>query len=64
MHIIQIGQKGYLKAGRGAPTCTTTESEARPFATRKQGQRAATRLVMNHPEFAGSGATVITASKG
>jgi hypothetical protein len=64
MHIIQIGQEGYLKTGSGAPTCTTTEAEARPFATKKQGERAVTRLTKKHPKFVERGATVLTATKG
>jgi hypothetical protein len=62
VHILELGNKGYLKDGGGAPACTQSKAEARKFNTKKQGERLLSRLNKKNPDILSDGAKIIPAT--
>ena len=51
MHLITLGNRGYLKECSGAPQITATTKEAREVSTKKQASRHLDRVARKFPDF-------------
>lgn len=64
MLIITLGNRGYLGENKGTePQVVTSTKEARPFGTKKQAQRAITRIEKKNPNFDLTSISIVPAGK-
>ncbi len=64
MHIVALGNRGYLGAGeKGKPAVVGSTTEARSFETLNQANKAILRTQKTHPDFNTSDAKAIVATR-
>lgn len=64
MLIITLGNRGYLGENKGNnPQIVTSIREARPFDTKKQAERAITRISKKNADFDLSDVSIAPATK-